>query len=108
KKHRQRGFNQTKLLANELSLLLHKPVVSLFTRKNHTQSLASTQNQQTRQLLTENLFTLKTQNLDFLDHKQLLIIDDVVTSGATFASCLKLLEPITLQTTQLVTLAHEG
>ncbi len=108
KKQRLRGFNQTELIAKELSLLINKPVINLFYRKFHTQSLASTKNQQVRAEVTQNVFKLKHQDLSFLKNKQLLIIDDVVTSGATFANCLKLLEPLKINKIQLMTLAHEG
>jgi competence protein ComFC len=108
KKQRARGFNQTELIANKLSLILKKPTLNLFIRKFHTQSLASTANQQAREKVTQNVFELVSENLDFLENKQILIIDDVVTSGATFASCLKLLKPLHLKKVYLVTLAHEG
>lgn len=108
KKQRQRGFNQTELIAKELALMINKPIINLFTRKFHTQSLASTTKQQDREKVTQNVFTLQDKNWSFLQHQKLLIIDDVVTSGSTFASCLKLLEPLQLEMIQLVTLAHEG
>lgn len=108
KKQRQRGFNQTELIAKELGLIINKPVINLFSRKFHTQSLASTTNQQAREKVTQNIFALQAENWDFLHYKQLLIIDDVVTSGSTFASCLKLLSPLNLNKIQLMTLAHEG
>lgn len=108
KKQKSRGFNQTKLIAQELSLILQKPVITLFIRKFHTQSLASTTNQQNREKVTQNVFGLIAKNLEFLNNKQILIIDDVITSGATFTNCLKLLKPLHLKKLHLVTLAHEG
>lgn len=108
KKQRQRGFNQTELIAKELSLIIHRPVINLFSRRFHTQSLASTTKQKDREKVTQNVFNLQDKNWSFLQHQELLILDDVVTSGSTFTSCLKLLSALNLSKIQLMTLAHEG
>ncbi len=85
----KRGFNQSKIIAQMISKIIDKPVVHLFRRKDdRKQSLKNRENR------LNNLFkaNFKLKKRLKLNHRKILLVDDIVTTGATLASCTKLLK----------------
>ena len=82
---RERGYNQSKLLAQELGKLTNLPVVDVcLSRMRHTSPQARTSTVDERRSNVAAAFTCR----DFtLKDKQVLLIDDVSTSGATLDAC---------------------
>ena len=85
KKLRQRGYNQSLYIAQGLASVLDIPVsVTALERKRHT----STQTKKSRYDRYENLkdaFEIK--NSCEVVGKHILLIDDVITTGATLEAC---------------------
>jgi len=82
---RERGHNQSGLLAQELSRLAGLPVIEdCLARKQHTPPQARTTTVEERRSNVANAFTCVN---DKLNGKQVLLIDDVSTSGATLSAC---------------------
>lgn len=82
-KHQQRGFNQAQLLAQQISRQLHLPVL-LDTVKRHKQTLAQEGlSLQKREANLKNAFTIHPEQKTKLSGSYIVIIDDVVTTGAT-------------------------
>lgn len=85
KKEAARGYNQTELIANGLGEVLHLPVITdVLERTRNTES----QTQKTREERIANMeaaFSLK--NAVHIKDKHLLLIDDVLTTGATLEAC---------------------
>lgn len=85
----KRGFNQAALICEGIGQVWHKPVhTGAIARTKHT----STQTKQTRAERwdnMENAFTIK--DPASINGKHLLIIDDVITTGATIEACGKTL-----------------
>jgi competence protein ComFC len=108
KKKKQRGFDQTKLIIQELSQKTNKPFLPLLIKTKHTQNLASTKDQDTRNLLTENAFALNKKHQQNIARKHILLFDDVVTSGSTLAACIQVLITENPRKITLCALAHEG
>lgn len=79
-----RGYNQSELIALELGRLLHVPILRGLKRKCGDFSQAGL-NLDQRQELKRNSFVLN-KKCNFQD-KNLLIIDDVITSGTTLRKC---------------------
>ena len=85
KRWRERGYNQSSLLARELGKLTDLPVVDdCLVRQQHTPPQARTANVSERQSNVAGAFTCRDGRLR---GKQVLLIDDVTTSGATLNTC---------------------
>lgn len=87
---RERGYNQSVLLARELGKLINLPVVvDCLTRRQHTPPQARTPTVEERRTNVSGAFTCRGQ---WLRDKQVLLIDDVATSGATLDACAAILK----------------
>ena len=83
KRYRERGYNQSYLLAKQLSKLLNIPVQNLLIKHTHTQR-QSTLSKKERLESPKKAFACKTT--DTLPHT-VLLIDDIFTTGATVSAC---------------------
>jgi len=90
KKHRQRGYNQSELIAQGVSDVVKLPVITNnLIRTVHTES----QTQKGRFERWENVsevFALI--NTEQINGKHVLLIDDVITTGATLEACARALK----------------
>jgi competence protein ComFC len=85
KRLRERGYNQSRLLARELGKLIKLPVIDdCLIRKQHAPPQAKTTTVDERRSNVANAFTCRDHRLK---DKQVLLIDDVSTSGATLDAC---------------------
>lgn len=85
KRLRERGYNQSTLLARELSKLSNLPAVDdCLVRQRSTPPQARTANVGQRQNNVADAFICHDEKLK---DKQVLLIDDVSTSGATLNAC---------------------
>ena len=85
KRLRERGYNQSILLARELGKLTNLPVSEeCLIRQQHAFPQARTTNVDERRSNVTGAFTCRDQTAR---DKQVLLIDDVATSGATLGAC---------------------
>ena len=85
KRIRERGYNQSSLLAKELGKLTGLPVVDdCLIRQRHAPPQTRTSTVAERRSNVANAFTCRNRRLQ---GKQVLLIDDVSTSGATLDAC---------------------
>jgi len=85
KRLRERGYNQSSLLAQELGKLTKLPVVdNCLIRQRHALPQARTSTVDERRSNVADAFTCCDHRLR---DKQVLLIDDVSTSGATLDAC---------------------
>ena len=85
KRLRERGYNQARLLAKELGRLASIPVVDdCLIRRRHAPPQARTSNVDERHSNIAGAFACRDQRLH---DRQVLLIDDVSTSGATLDAC---------------------
>ncbi|NMA67733.1 MAG: ComF family protein [Clostridiaceae bacterium] len=89
KKKRQRGFNQAELLAKKVSKFLNIPLDtnSLVKIKNTKPQSSLSRNHRLYNL--DNVFEVK--NITNIKGKNILLIDDVITTGTTINTCGKIL-----------------
>lgn len=86
-----RRFNQSALLAHSLGRIAHKPVLAdLMTRTRRTQSQGHLHRSQ-RFGNVKGAFAVRPRLKPGIHGKNLLLIDDVLTSGATAAECSRVL-----------------
>ena len=86
---KQRGYNQSLILAKELNKYLNLELVnnSLIKTKNVVEQ--SSLNKEERQKNIINAYELK--NRQILENKKVLIIDDIYTTGSTVNECAKMI-----------------
>jgi ComF family protein len=85
KRLRERGYNQSALLANELGKLVNLPVKhDYLVRTKYVLPQAKTRSVEERRQNVRSAFSCGNANLP---HKHILLIDDVSTSGATLDAC---------------------
>ena len=85
KRLRERGYNQSSLLAQQLGKLTNLPVVDDYLiRQRHAPPQARTSTVEERRSNVANAFSCRDHRLQ---DKQVMLIDDVSTSGATLDAC---------------------
>ncbi|HLF20600.1 MAG TPA: ComF family protein [Bacteroidota bacterium] len=88
---RERGFNQAEMIARGISSVTQIPVsVNLVCRLRHTQTQTKLNLEERRQNM-EEAFGIASQASAMIEGKTCLIVDDVITTGATIASCAEIL-----------------
>nr|MBD3359310.1 hypothetical protein [Candidatus Buchananbacteria bacterium] len=89
KRYLARGFNQSELLAQKLSVYYKIPTRNLLIRQINTMSQVNL-NRQERQTNLKNAFIFNNQ--ESIKNKKILLIDDVVTTGSTLIESAQALE----------------
>lgn len=87
---RRRGYNQSQVLAEEIGKILNLPVECELIEKVELTKAQKTLDYNQRQ---SNLFkSFKAQNLGSLKSKNVLIVDDILTTGATVNAIARLIK----------------
>ena len=97
KRLRWRGFNQSLLLAkhisDKLAPLMEIEILDILQRKKFNRPQMQIKNYQERLKNMQNIFALLPDtNLDLIKNKNILLIDDIATTGATLEECAKVLK----------------
>jgi len=105
KRLRERGYNQSRLLAKELGKLAGLPVVDdCLVRERYSLPQARTSSVVERRGNVADAFACRHR---WLEGKQVLLIDDVSTSGATLDACARALKGAGAASVWGLTLARE-
>jgi len=99
----QRGFNQSELLAGEIGKHLCKPVRSVARRTRNTAPQAGLTSAKRRRNVQGAFAVKKKVRLDGL---HILLIDDVMTTGATASACARALKRAGAARVSLLALAR--
>lgn len=105
KKRRERGFNQAQDLAVELSRLLEKPMKSTLIRVRETVAQGSV-NTVSRKANVSGAFAQRTRSK--VMGQRVLLVDDVMTSGATVSECSRVLKQAGAKRVYVATVARAG
>ena len=103
RKRWQRGFNQSALLAWEIGRRTNVPVKNALRRVRPTATQAGLTNAK-RRLNVSGAF--RARKTSALTGKRVLLVDDVMTTGATAASCARALKIAGARQVTLLTLAR--
>lgn len=105
-RRRRRGYNQAALLARDLgkrdrSILVRSCLIRTIPTASQTRLTAS-------QRLTNvrGAFTVKTGSRKWLEGKRILLVDDVMTTGATASECARALKAAGAQKVHVLTVAR--
>jgi len=103
-KEQQRGYNQAAVICEGLSTIMNIPsLIGNVTRERFTE----TQTRKHRTERWENVHeSFAVRNSQALNNKHLLLVDDVVTTGATLEACGTVILQATNARLSIATLAH--
>lgn len=104
KKERKRGYNQCDYIAKGLSAVSGIPVLRGCVQRTIANETQTHKSREERWSNVEGIFSIT--NPDALQGKHLLLIDDVLTTGATIASCAKSITALPHTRVSLFTLAY--
>jgi len=88
---RERGYNQAELLGKELSVELNIPLVSdalIRVRATPSQTKLPSEERATN---VKDAFVVNKQRIELIKDKTVLLVDDVLTTGATLNECARTL-----------------
>lgn len=85
----ERGYDQAKLLAKETAARLNLSCVPLLKKTVHTAQQSKTGSIEKRRANVSGIYVV--QNPSLIPGKTVLLIDDVITTGATFSECARML-----------------
>jgi competence protein ComFC len=103
RKRWQRGFNQAELLAREIGRRTHTPIENALRRVRNTESQAGLTSAKRRKNVSG---AFQIDRRAALDGRRVLLIDDVMTTGATASSCARALKRSGARHVTLLTLAR--
>ena len=88
KKVKRRGYNPSQVIAEELSLLFDKPCIETLLKINETRPQKNLSFEDRSKNLENSMIVT---NAKIIKDKNILLVDDVVTTCATIDQCSKLL-----------------
>jgi len=102
KHERERGYNQSVLLAKSLSSLLHVPYQTLLKKTRATKQQAGLKRDERLQNLSGSFASLHT-----LPHmRSVLLVDDVTTTRTTLNECALVLKKAGVKNVYGIVIAH--
>jgi ComF family protein len=84
-KKRKRGYNQAEILCRGIAEILKIPVITDVVTKPDATETQTKKNRTDRWKNMEGKFALVNENL--IENKHVLLVDDVITTGATLEAC---------------------
>ena len=106
-RYSERGFNQSYLIAREISK--RAPITfygNIVTRKGNAKPQSNIKTRKERLSNVTDLFIVKRKWRDFLFKKNILLFDDVLTTGATVSECAHSLYRANVRNVNILTLAR--
>lgn len=90
KRERMRGYNQSAWIAQGIASVYNKPIISNVLFRKTKSTTQTNKSRYERHMNVEKIFSLH-NDIEALEHKHILLIDDVITTGATSLACIEAL-----------------
>ncbi|MCQ2382608.1 MAG: ComF family protein [Clostridia bacterium] len=104
-RHHERGYNQSAVLAKELSGYLNLPVVTNILIRNKKTIIQKKMDAASRASNLRNAFTVDPTKIKEIQNQNILLIDDVYTTGATTHECATTLRHNSVRNVIILTIA---
>ena len=104
KKQQQRGYNQLTTFGQSLCQKLNIPFYEHVLTKTTSTKTQTKKLRFDRWKNAEHQF--KIQNIELIENKHILIIDDIITTGATLEACILSLKNVKNSTISIATMAY--
>ncbi len=92
KRLRERGYNQVEKFGIEIAKKLNAEYIDAVLQKKRYNTKQSKRSRDSRWINTSETFDIKNESL--LKEKHILLVDDIVTTGATLEACIHALKSI--------------
>ncbi len=99
---RERGFDHARILAHTIAAREKIPVVPLLLRTHNTHQVGSSRQKRLEQASN----SYRSRNVLHTRGKRVLLIDDVLTTGATLSACAKILKTSGAKSVRGLVFAH--
>ena len=103
KRQKERGYNQVTTFCKALSKGLNIPVNETLLIRNHYTKTQTQKNKIARQKINDTLFEITETTT--VSNKHYILVDDIITTGATLEACAKALLRIPNTKVSIVTMA---
>ena len=104
KKRRERGYNQCDYIAEGLSLATGIPTVKNIVKRDKDNATQTHKSREERWENVKGIFSVALPHE--LDGKHILLVDDILTTGATLASCTSAIKESTGCTVSIFTIGY--
>lgn len=104
KKYRKRGYNQAEMIAKGISNVTKIPISTQHLQRVTHRGSQTLQSRFARWLNVRTVFELK--GAQSLAHKHIMLVDDVITTGATLEACIQVMQSIPEARFSVFTLAR--
>lgn len=102
-RHRERGFNQSEVLAEGVSQAINLPLVKdILKRKKNTKDQTYLNAQQRTENVRDAFMVIQPERIN---ERDVILVDDVITTGATLNECTRMLQKAGAKRIFAVTLA---
>ena len=102
---KERGYNQSLLIAKEISIILKVPIQNNCLYKTKNNNKQSTLSKDEREKNVQGVYELR--NTELIKNKSILIIDDIYTTGNTIKECCKILQQAKIKKIGVLTIARD-
>ena len=104
KRLRTRGYDQARLLAREIAKRCGVPHEQLLIKTTDTPAQSGTHSRQERKLNVKGVY--RPDTLPMIQGKNILLVDDIVTTGSTLDECARVLKASGAKSVSAVTVAR--